>query len=444
MADGSTTDLPSISSLQRGDYADPPYRNLVAILTEMQGAPGERPLDGSLAAVTAPSGLLAETHWIVRRSPFTVVAGLHRALEILDKGAGYIDSDGKFHKASSRLRISAVEEGDLVAHDGRPDTALPILTIRGRFADYALLKTPMLGVLARASRIATNTYTLLQSSGGKPVYTFSARYDPPETQSLDGYAYHVGVRRYNRDYGTDVPDDVSTAMNARWWNGGLAGTISHEAIACFLGDASELMARFCQIMPVESPRIALVDFHNDCIGDTRGVMTHLFRRHRELVELGEDVAAASFRLDGVRVDTSRELVDVGLASPIDDDDYGPSPRLISELRESIDATWRQWDLPDSWLDTAREWCRSVKIIVSGGFTEARIRRYEAIGAPVDAYGVGSALLDNCASHGTVNDFSSVVMRVRVGTSWIQTPKVGRKINANPGLRVIRAGTRDVR
>ena len=42
------------------------------------------------------------------------------------------------------------------------------------------------------------------------------------------------------------------------------------------------------------------------------------------------------------------------------------------------------------LDT--EGFGEVKIVVSGGFDAQRIEQFEAAGAPVDVYGVGSALL----------------------------------------------------
>jgi nicotinate phosphoribosyltransferase len=56
---------------------------------------------------------------------------------------------------------------------------------------------------------------------------------------------------------------------------------------------------------------------------------------------------------------------------------GVTPRLCSLVRTALDAA----GLPD------------VKILVSGGMTHTRIRSFEREGAPVDGYGVGSALYD---------------------------------------------------
>ena len=65
-----------------------------------------------------------------------------------------------------------------------------------------MLETPILGVLTRASRIATNVYEVLRVCSGKPVLFFPARFDLPEVQAVDGYAYWLAVQRYNCDHET--------------------------------------------------------------------------------------------------------------------------------------------------------------------------------------------------------------------------------------------------
>ncbi|HEX5911383.1 MAG TPA: hypothetical protein VFY44_12895, partial [Thermoleophilaceae bacterium] len=63
------------------------------------------------------------------------------------------------------------------------------------------------------------------------------------------------------------------------------------------------------------------------------------------------------------------------------------------------------------------------IVASGGFDSERIRRFEAEGAPVDAYGVGSSLLRG------QNDFTADVVLLD-GES---VAKVGREHRPNPRL-----------
>jgi nicotinate phosphoribosyltransferase len=65
----------------------------------------------------------------------------------------------------------------------------------------------------------------------------------------------------------------------------------------------------------------------------------------------------------------------------------------------------------------------VRIVVSGGFNPAKITAFEAAGAPVDAYGVGSSLLRGA------NDFTADVVRV----DGRAVAKAGRSERPNPRL-----------
>lgn len=416
-------------------FSDPPYVNVVEILSAIRNAPGA---EASSHCGFSPAEIAdeVECHWIARRHPAVVVAGLDRALAVLRECAGFINGAGRFVSTSDQLTVQAVTEGTRLEVTGGPRGAPPILVVRGTYEHFAHLKTPMLGVLARASRVATNVYEALRASRGKPVYMFSARYDPPEVQALDGWAYHVGVQRFNSDTGLHAPDVVSTLANAEWFGGGIEGTISHEAIACFLGDAARLMLRFCEILPPDRLRVALIDYHNDCVATAREVLATIFQRHRRAVMEGDAVAARKYRIDGVRIDTSAELLDLGIVIDSQPEDYGPSPKLVTWVREAMDEVWRDWPLDAEWVDHARDWCRGIKIIVSGGVSASKIGYYEASAAPIDAYGVGAALLNNCSTCGGLTDFSAMIMRVRSGSTWIDLPKAGRQPNENPLLREI--------
>ena len=44
--------------------------------------------------------------------------------------------------------------------------------------------------------------------------------------------------------------------------------MAHSAIASFLGDTSEAMLTFAQVLPKSVPRIALVEFNNNCVADS--------------------------------------------------------------------------------------------------------------------------------------------------------------------------------
>jgi nicotinate phosphoribosyltransferase len=68
----------------------------------------------------------------------------------------------------------------------------------------------------------------------------------------------------------------------------------------------------------------------------------------------------------------------------------------------------------------------VRIVVSGGFNAQKIQAFEAAGAPVDAYGVGSSLLRGS------NDFTADVVRV----DGRPVSKAGRAERPNPRLSAV--------
>ena len=106
-------------------------------------------------------------------------------------------------------------------------------------------------------------------------------------------------------------------------------------------------------------------------------------------------------------------------------------RLIFAMRQAMDRAADGWDVPEAWRDRAREWCRAVRIVATGGFTPDRIERFEKLAVPVDIYGVGSHLLSNCARCGTGADFTADIVRVQVEGTWYDMAKVGRRACENP-------------
>ena len=89
-----------------------------------------------------------------------------------------------------------------------------------------------------------------------------------------------------------------------------------------------------------------------------------------------------------------------------------NPELVARVREALDAAGHE----------------RVKIVVSGGFDAAKIARFEALGAPVDSYGVGSSLVRG------ENDFTADVVRVEGATA-----QGGPRVPAQPAPRAGRVG-----
>ncbi len=420
-----------IEALRRGQYADKYFVNIARLLHRL-AAQGYRHR-GTHARID-PQGLAVgdaqvEMQLFTRRPGRTVVAGLDAALAVLRAATGYWQGE-RFVPTAAHLRLWAVEDGEVVDYHGDPMQVQPVLRIRGRYRDFAALETVLLGYLTRGSRIATNTYEVLKASRGKPVLFFPARFDLPATQALDGYAYWIGVQRYNHDFGAQVRPFISTDAQGAWWGGRGGGTTAHALIACFLGDTPEAMLQFAAHLPPEIPRIALVDFNNRTAAESLAVAEAMFRRYMELRQAGNKAEARKFVLFGMRLDTAGNLRDESiplLGEPALD--FGVQPRLVVAVREALDHGWRQWQIPEAWRDAAREYARAVKIVVSGGFGAEKIDRFERLGVPVDFYGVGSWFFRNAGP--TLTDFTADVVRVRVAGEWVDMAKVGRRACEHP-------------
>jgi len=426
-----------IERMRRGWYSDKYFENIGRMLTALSAEgytySGEKhnlPMDISPDGI-AVGDIEVEMQWFTRRMGNTIVVGVDKSLEMLRHCTGYWNG-AEFVNTSDKLEVWAVHDGTVVKSDGDPWNAEPIIRVRGRYRDFALLETPTLGVLTRSSRVATNVYETLTAARGKPVLFFPARFDLHEVQAADGYAYNIAIERFNSDFSHSIGSFVSTDAQGDWWGGAGGGTVAHAAIASFLGDTAEAMMQFSRILPARIPRIALVDFNNDSVRDSMRVMEAMFKKYRELNDLGDEAEAAKYVLYGVRLDTSGSVRDVSV-QPIGDPalDLGVNPRLVFNVRQALDSAWENWSIPEVWKDAAREYCRNVKIVVSGGFAPDKIRKFEKLGVPVDIYAVGSWLFNN--NGGTVTDFTGDVVRVKLHGEWVDMAKVGRRPLANENL-----------
>ncbi|MEP7136103.1 MAG: nicotinate phosphoribosyltransferase [Chloroflexota bacterium] len=426
-----------IERMRRGWYSDKYFENIGRMLTALSaekytysGKHHNLPFDVSPDNI-AVGDIEVEMQWFTRRLGNTVVVGIDKTLEMLRHCTGYWDGD-TFIDTSDKLEVWAIHDGAMVKSDGNPLNSEAVIKARGRYRDFALLETPSLGVLTRLSRVATNVYETLMAARGKPVLFFPARFDLHEVQAADGYAYNLAIERFNMDFSHQIGSFVSTDAQGDWWGGAGGGTVAHAAIASFLGDTAEVMMQFSRVLPAHIPRIALVDFNNDSVRDTLRAMEAMFAKYRELCDLNDEAEAAKYVLYGVRLDTSGTLRDVSV-EPLGDAalDLGVNPRLVFNVRQGLDSAWESWNLPEIWKDAAREYCRTVKIVVSGGFNPEKIRKFEKLGVPVDIYAVGSSLFNNNGA--TVTDFTADVVRVKVHGEWIDMAKIGRRPLANPDL-----------
>ncbi len=429
-----------IGRLQQGYYSDKYFENIVGVMNGVRTAGAsfsgasrrDLPIDVRQLDL---SEMRVEAQVFMRRAPYAVVGGVDAALAMIRHAAGYFEGD-QFVETWQTLDVEALEDGAVALYHGHPDDVRPVLKIRGRYQDFAVLETPILGVLSRASRVATNVYEVLRVCNGKPVLFFPARFDLPEVQSVDGYAYWLAVQRYNCEYGDHpLTPSVSTDAQGAWWGGRGGGTVPHALIASFLGDTAAAMIAFARYLPVSVPRIALVDFNDDMVGDSLATAAAFWKQYRAVFDADDPQEMRRWTLNGVRLDTSASVRDVSLGQ---DDPFGVNPKLVRLVRQALDEAWQAWDVPDHLVEAARAFCQSVKIVVTGGFNAARIAEYERENVPVDVYGVGSSLLRN--DHDSNTDFTMDLVRVQVDGQWYDMAKVGRQPNANADLQPVDLST----
>ncbi len=421
-----------VGALRRGYYADRYFANsrlmLSALASEGYRYRGENPRGIAGADKLYVGDIEVEAQIFNRRSPLALIAGVDHVLAQLRCATGYFDEHENWVETWRDLEVDAVQDGVLTYYDGDPQQVSTVIEIRGSYRDFAVLETSILGLLSRASRIATNVYEVLQAAAGKSVLFFPARFDLPEAQAMDGYAYWLALRRFHRDTGIELSPLASTDAQASLWRGAGVGTIPHAMIACFLADSVETMVQFARQIPLDTPRILLADFNNDVVADSRAALTAFWPHFAAAYQASDSDGMARWRLNGVRLDTSANLRDRSLPTEAE---KGVSPQLVFMVREALNNAWESWGVPRDLESVAREFCRGAQIVVSGGFNLERVARFEREGAPVDSYGIGSAFLSNDRRSNV--DFTMDIVRVKVAGQWVDMPKVGRQPGDNPDL-----------
>jgi len=428
--------------IKKGWYSDVYFLNQIKILQRLaeegyrfQGQSDLKDVDCSNVDT---GNIEVEMQIFTRRQPGSLIAGVDESLRILESCTGYYDK-GRWMDTYDHLEVWAVEDGVWLPYDGNPLDVKPVMRIRGRYREIGHLETVILGALADPTRIATNVLNLLEACNGKDVLFFPARFMHYKMQAIGGYAFSLAVQAYNYRHGRKSSQIlVSTDAQGEFWGGRGGGTISHASICCFMGDSVETMLQFARILPLEYPRIALVDFHNDVINESLAVLKAMFYKYLEHIKRGDKKEAEKYRLMAVRPDTSSNMRDKSI-SPLGakELDLGVNPRMVYQLREALDAAYLTWDLPPKDLEEAKKYCRSVKISVTGGFDVEKIRLFEELKVPVDIYGVGSSLLNNCTKCGMNNDYTADIVKVKIDNQWYPLAKAGRRSSENPLMERIK-------
>ncbi|HHU28045.1 TPA: nicotinate phosphoribosyltransferase [bacterium] len=243
------------------------------------------------------------------------------------------------------LQIEALHDGDFIS------PMEPVLKVTGHYQNFGYLENLIDGILARRTSVATNVYRAVKAAEGRQIMFFGDRDDHFTNQAGDGYSAYIG----------GIAAQCTNAMN-EWWGMEGVGTMPHALIQMFEGDLVAASKAYIETYPNDN-FVALVDFNNDVITDSLKVAR----------EFGD-------KLYGVRVDTSISLKDKYFDTidyeKLGINPYGVNPELIFALRKALDD----------------EGFNHVKIIVSSGFNEKKIKEFVEKGVPVDTFGVGKSLL----------------------------------------------------
>ncbi|MBU1672096.1 MAG: nicotinate phosphoribosyltransferase [Actinobacteria bacterium] len=218
--------------------------------------------------------------------------------------------------------LFAMEEGE-VFYPGEP-----VLRMSGRYLDFGVYETAVLGLICQASGIATNAARCRMAAGERTLISFGARrMHPALAPMIERNAYIGGC------------DGVAVVESARRLGIEPSGTMSHTLILCARDERTAYEA-FDEAMGPEVKRIALIDTFQD----------EKFGALYAAEVLGD-------RLFGVRLDTPGSR-------------RGDFLKIMQEVRWELDIR--------GFAD--------VGLFISGDINEDRILEYNCV---ADAYGVGT-------------------------------------------------------
>lgn len=206
----------------------------------------------------------------------------------------------------------------------------PVMEIEGRYQDFCVYETALLGLICQASGVATKSARFKKLAGERLVVSFGARrMHPILAPMLERNAYIGGC------------DGVAVIRSAEIIGEDPMGTMPHALIICF-GSTVEAMKAYDDVLEPKLKRVALIDTFLD-----------------EKFEALNVAEAMKGKLFGVRLDTPSSR-------------RGNFYRILEEVRWELDLRGY----------------KHVKIFVSGGIKEEDVPILNPV---VDAYGIGTSI-----------------------------------------------------
>lgn len=204
-----------------------------------------------------------------------------------------------------------------------------LMRIKGKYSNFGIYETALLGVLASSSGWATAAKEVKEAAGDRPAIIFGARHVHPAVAPVMERSAIIGGM-----------DGSSCILGAKLAGIEPKGTVPH-AVMLIAGDTLKVAKKYDEIMPEEDARLVLVDTFKD--------------EAEETLRIAEEMQG---RLQGIRLDTPSER-------------GGVTPSLVREIRARLDL----------------KGFTDIMLFVSGGLTPERIVQLKDAGA--DAFGVGS-------------------------------------------------------
>ena len=222
------------------------------------------------------------------------------------------------------IKVRAMREGTMF-HPYEP-----VMEIEGRYQDFCVYETAMLGLVCQASGVATKAARFKKLAGERPVISFGARrMHPILAPMIERNAYIGGC------------DGVSVIKSGEIIGEDPMGTMPHALIIC-MGSTVEAINAYDEVLDAKFKRVALIDTFLD-----------------EKFEVLNVAEAIGERLFAVRFDTPSSR-------------RGNFYRILEECR---------WEL------NLRGY-KHIKFYVSGGIKEEDIT---ALNPVVDGYGIGTSI-----------------------------------------------------
>ncbi len=241
--------------------------------------------------------------------PWALLTGVGEALELMQH---------------LKIKVRAMREGSVFY------PYEPVMEIEGRYQDFIVYETAILGLLCQASGISTQAARMKKLAGERLVMSFGARrMHPILAPMIERNAFVGGC------------DGVAVVKSGEVIDEDPMGTMPHSLVLC-LGSTVEALKAYDEVLDPKLKRVALIDTFQD-----------------EKFEVLNAAQALGKRLDAVRFDTPMSR-------------RGDFYRILEEAR---------WELDLRGFD-------HVKFFVSGGISEEDI---PALNPVVHGYGIGTAI-----------------------------------------------------